>query len=46
MAHYAQSPRLATICETVFWNGGPVKLRLKPSSEEHDRWFEAQLHWE
>ena len=24
----------------------PVKLRLKPSSEERGWWFEAQLHWE
>ena len=26
--------------------GGPVKLRLKPSSEERGYRFEAQLHWE
>jgi hypothetical protein len=26
-------------------HGLPVKLRLKPSSEERERQFEAQLHW-
>jgi hypothetical protein len=28
-----------------FHHGLPVKLRLKPSSEERERQFEAQLHW-
>jgi hypothetical protein len=32
--------------QAVFFSSLPVKLRLKPSSEERGWWFEAQLHWE
>jgi hypothetical protein len=32
--------------ERYFFSSLPVKLRLKPSSEERGRRFEAQLHWE
>jgi hypothetical protein len=36
----------AFFIQAAFFGRLPVKLRLKPSSEERGGPFEAQLHWE